>query len=128
MTVSGGEDRYQVPDAGLDLGRGALEGRVGGLGTARCRCRIRDAPVRAAGVVGELRAGLASAVAQGDDVVEPPTGERCDVAGPLTVDVDAERLTQHADGVGVHGRSGARPGTRDGDGRGAPAQERLGDR
>ena len=52
-------------------------------------------------VVGELRADLAGPVAQGDHVVERAAGEGVQVPGALAGDVDAERLAQHPDGVGV---------------------------
>jgi len=54
-------------------------------------------------VVGELRAGLASLVAQRDHVVERASGELVQVARSLVGDVDAEPFAQHADGVRVHG-------------------------
>ena len=41
-------------------------------------------------VAGELRAGLAGPVAQGDHVVEPAAGEGVQVPGALAGDVDAE--------------------------------------
>ena len=50
---------------------------------------------------GELRAGLAGLVAQGDHVVEPAAGEGVQVPGALVGDVDAELVAQHPDGVGV---------------------------
>ncbi|WP_432933940.1 hypothetical protein ACQPZZ_19310 [Microbispora sp. CA-135349] len=54
----------------------------------------------------EIGAGFAGPVAQGDDVIEPATAQRVQVAGPPVGDVDAVALAQHLYGVRVNSWSG----------------------
>ena len=96
-----GEDGQQVPDAGVDVRRRALEGGVALPVGRRWPCWVGDAPVDPPWLVGELGAGLAGLVAQGDHVVELAAGQRVQVPRPLVGDVDAELLAQDPYGVGV---------------------------
>ena len=80
-------------------------------------------------VVGELRACLASPVAQGDHMAEPAAVEGVHVLGSLAGDVDAEHFAQYSDGVGVQVGLGPVPGAGHGDVVGnVVAQQCLGDR
>src|SRR5262249_19215681 len=113
LAVGGSEDRQQVPDPGVDVRRGALEGGVAGLvGVAR-RGWVGDAPVDSSRVVGEVGTNFASLVAQSDHVVEPAGGESVQVPGLLIGDVNIERVAQHPNGVGVHAGFGPAAGAGD---------------
>jgi hypothetical protein len=126
--VGGGEDGQQVPDARVDVGCGALERGVTGLLVVIGRGRVGDAPVGPPRM-GEFRTGLAGPVAQGDHMGEPAAGEGVQVLGSLRGDVDAERLAQHPDGMGVQARLGPATGTARRDPiRRVVTQQRLGDR
>ena len=83
------EEREQEADAGLELGGGALERRVGGAVGRTLERRVGDAPVDELGSRRELRADLANAVAQRDHRVEPLGAELVEVLGAVGADVDA---------------------------------------
>src|SRR4051794_25067342 len=98
VVIDAGEEE---PDAGLELPRGPLEGRVARTIRVALERRIGDAPMDRGGRAGELGADLAHPIAQRDHVVEPSPGQRVDVLRPLGADVDAP-LLHDADRVRVH--------------------------
>jgi hypothetical protein len=79
-----------VPDAGVDVDRGALEGGVAGQRGVADRCGVGDAPVHPLGIARKVGTDLAGLVAQADHVVEPAAGQGAEGPGALAGDVDAE--------------------------------------
>jgi hypothetical protein len=76
------EDGQEIVNAGVDVGRCALEGRVAGLIGVAGGGGVWDAPVQPPRVVGEFGAHFAGLVAQGDQVVQPVPGQRLQACGP----------------------------------------------
>jgi hypothetical protein len=71
-----------VPNTRVDVCCGALERWIAsGVVAVVGHGRVGDAPVGAPRVIDELRAGLASAVAQSDDMAEPAAGEDVQIWG-----------------------------------------------
>src|SRR5215207_2816069 len=99
-----------MPNTGVDVRSGAGEGGVAGLVAVVGGGRVGDAPVQPAGMVAELETDLADPVTQGDYVVEPAAGERIQVPGAVTCDVDTEVVAQYPHGVGVQSRLGVASG------------------
>ena len=90
----------QEADAGLELGRGAFERRVGRAVVRALERGIGNAPVHEVGVRRELGADLADPVAQRDHDVEALRDELVEVLGAVRADVDAA-LLHHPHRVGM---------------------------
>src|SRR5487761_88769 len=83
------DQRNEEADPRRQIGRDRLEDGIGLFGGPLLEPRVCDAPVHRLMLARELRAYLADAVAQRDDVVERLARELVQVLGPPARDVDA---------------------------------------